>query len=86
MAFFGRFPGFNTFLKEVFQYCVILLEVDVKCGMLTSCFALNYSRCQESNSCIIIVNIYIQYYSSYFLGVLRIIADLLLQQAYEASG
>lgn len=29
MAFF-KLPGLNTFLEEVFQCCVTVLEVDVK--------------------------------------------------------
>lgn len=47
MAFFSRFPGSNTFLEEVLQDCVIALKVDVKCCMLISFFALNYSHRQD---------------------------------------
>lgn len=29
MAFFSGFPGLNTFLEEVFQYFVIVFDIDV---------------------------------------------------------
>lgn len=47
MAFFSRRPASNMFLEEVFQHCVIALDVDVKCCMFTSFFALNYGRSQD---------------------------------------